>query len=82
MVAGEILGIDKKIINKKYKNLPVKSMKDINISGKEIIELLNVEPSKKISDILVDVRNAILNLELKNRKNEIKKYIIRKWKDG
>ena len=52
LVAGEILGIDKKIINKKYKNLPVKSMKDINISGKEIIELLNVEPSKKISDIL------------------------------
>lgn len=82
LVAGEILGIDKKIINKKYKSLPVKSMKDINISGKEIIEVLNIEPSKKVSDILVDVRNAILKLELKNKKGEIKKYIIRKWKDG
>ena len=57
-------------------------MKDVSISGKEVIEILGIEPPKKVSDILVDVRNAILNLELKNKKSEIKKFINRKWKDG
>ncbi len=75
-VAGEILGIDKKNINNSYKNMPIKSMKDIEISGKDVINILNIKPSKKVSEIVNDVKIQILNGKLKNKKNEIIKYII------
>lgn len=80
-VAGQILGVDLKLINRKYKNLPIKSMKDIDINGAEIMDLLNIEPSKKVSDIIKDIKVQILSGQIKNRKPEIKKYILRMWKD-
>ncbi|MBQ6841138.1 MAG: hypothetical protein IJO63_03385 [Bacilli bacterium] len=79
LVAGEILGISHQVVNKRYKVMPIKSMKDIDITGSEIIKLLNVEPGKLISDIITDVKIEILNVRLKNKKYEIKKYILRKW---
>ena len=81
LVAGEILNIDKTLINKMYKALPIKSMKDIDISGKDIMILLNIEPSKKISTIINDLKVKILNGNLKNKKSELKKYILRTYKD-
>lgn len=78
-VAGSILGISKKEINKIYKKMPIKSMKDLAISGKEIIDILKIVPGKLISEILNDVKNEVLNHRLKNNNAEIKKYIIRKW---
>lgn len=81
IVAGEILGISKQVISKKFKYLPIKSMKDIDITGSEIIKLLNIEPSKIVSDILVDVKVQILTGKLKNKKNDIKNHIVRKWKN-
>lgn len=80
-VAGEILGIDKETINKKFHKLPIKSMKDIDITGKEIMNILNIEPSKQISEIINNVKVQILSDKLKNHKNEIKKYIVGKWKN-
>ena len=81
LVAGDILNIGHGIVNQRYKGLPIKSMKDIDINGFEIIKLLNVEPGKLISDIMSDVKIQILNNTLKNRKHEIKKYILGKWKN-
>lgn len=81
LVAGEILNINHQTVNNRYKNLPIKSMKDIDISGSEIIKLLNIEPGKMISEIMSDIKIEILNKRLKNRKNEIKKHVIRKWKN-
>ena len=81
LVAGEILNIDKTLINKMYKELPIKSMKDIDITGKDIMILLNIEPSKKISTIINDLKVKILNGNLKNKKSELKKYILRTYKD-
>ena len=52
-------------INKIYKNLPIKSMKDIDITGKEVMTLLNLEPSKKVSEIINDVKIEILKKNLK-----------------
>ena len=75
-VAGEILGIDKLVINKLYKSMPIKSMKDIEITGKDIINILKIEPSKKVSEIINDIKIQILNGNLKNKKKEIIKYII------
>ena len=64
-----------------YKELPIKSMKDIDITGKDIMILLNIEPSKKISTIINDLKVKILNGNLKNKKSELKKYILRTYKD-
>lgn len=81
IVAGEVLNVDKTLINKMYKALPIKSMKDIDISGKDIITLLKIKPSKKISNIINDIKVKILNGELKNKKCDLKKYILRTYKD-
>lgn len=80
-VAADILKIDKKVLNKMYKNMPIHSMSDIDINGTEIITLLNLKPSKKISDIINDIKIQILNNQLKNKKSDIKSYIIKRWKD-
>ena len=58
-----------------------KSMKDIDITGKEVMTLLNLEPSKKVSEIINDVKIEILKKNLKNKKNEIKKYILGRYKN-
>ena len=42
-VAGEILNINKKTINKMYKELPIKVRKDLNITPDEIVKILNIE---------------------------------------
>ena len=81
LVAGDILGINRDIINHNFKKLPIKSMKDIDITGSEIIALLNIEPGKIVSEIFSDVKKEILNNNLNNRKSEIKKYIMEKWQD-
>lgn len=78
-VAGEILGIDKGTINKRYNKLPIKSMKDIEITGKDIMNILNIEPSKLISEIISDIKVQILSEKLKNHKADIKKYVLGKW---
>ena len=43
--------------------------------------LLNLEPSKKVSEIINDVKIEILKKNLKNKKNEIKKYILGRYKN-
>jgi len=81
LVAGEIMNINHQTVNRRYKNLPIKSMKDIDINGTGIIKMLNIEPGKVVSEIMSDVKCEILNLRLKNRKSEIKKYVCRKWRN-
>lgn len=78
-VAGQVLNISSQSINKLYKSLPIKSMKDIDINGSEIMALLNLSPSHKISDIIKDIKVQILCGKLKNKKSEIKKYIVGEW---
>ena len=56
-------------------------MKDIDITGKGVMTLLNLEPSKKVSEIINDVKIEILKKNLKNKKNEIKKYILGRYKN-
>lgn len=79
MVAGDILGVSHAMVNSIYKSMPIKSMAEIDIDGKEVINMLNIEPSKIVAEIINDVKNAILFEGLKNNKADIKKYIIGKW---
>lgn len=78
-VAGKILGFNSTKISKMYQNLPIKTIKDINITTEEILELLHIEPSEKIKRINDDLKNKILNNDLKNELIEIKKYLVKKW---
>ena len=77
-VAGSILGLKQQIISKKYNDLPINSLKDIQIETKEIIDLLKIKPSNKLKEIINDLKLKILNLELKNENKVIKDYLVGK----
>ena len=76
LVAGEIQNIDKKVINKMYNELPIHDKKEIVLTAKEIKEILNIEYSKTIGIILKNLEEQIINDKVKNKKTELKKYII------
>lgn len=75
MIAGEIKGINKKIMTENYNKLPITSKKDIVITGKDIINILDIEPSSKISKIFTDIEYDILYGKLNNDYDSIKEYI-------
>ena len=76
LVAADILGIDKRIIHKRMNKLPIKSLKDLQITSEEIMKLLNIPPSKEITTIKEELINLILDNKLKNHNNSLRKYII------
>jgi tRNA nucleotidyltransferase (CCA-adding enzyme) len=81
-IAGDILNINKVIISKLYKLMPIHDYADIDINGKDIIAILEITPSIKIKMITEDIKEAILNKKLKNNKKDITKYLINnkeKW---
>lgn len=78
LVSGEILNINKKIIHKLYNRLPIKNANDLEISSEEIMNILNIIPSKKISEIKEELINNILEYRLKNKNTELRKYLIKK----
>ena len=77
-VAGMVLNIDIKKINQMYKKMPIKDRTDIVINGSEIIKLLNIKPGKIISDIYSELITEILSGRLKNKKSDIKKYLLKR----
>ena len=79
-LAGDILNISDAYISELYKELPIYTSKDMDISGDEIIELLGIEPSGLIKDIFRDLENNILEGKINNNKEEIKNYILDNWR--
>ena len=73
-IGAEILNINKKIINKMYKELAIYDKSEINIKAEEINKILNINYDK-ISSIIKDIEKEIVNGNLKNKKGEIIKYI-------
>lgn len=78
LIAGMILNINPKKINRLYKKMPIKDRKDIDIKGNDIVNLLNIEPSKLINTIYEDLENKILSGKLKNEKEKIKEYLLQR----
>jgi len=74
-VAYQIKKEDPSILNNIYKNLPINSIKDINITANEISNILNKEPGSYIKDIYKDLEEKIINNTLENNKESIEKYI-------
>lgn len=77
-VAGMILNIEIKKINQMYKKMPIKDRSDIAITGNEIISILNISPGKIINDIFNELIREILKGRLKNKKGDIKKYLLKR----
>lgn len=80
IIAGEILGVSEAQISNVYKDMPIYTKNDINITGNDIMDLLHIKPGIKIKQILQDVELNILNGDIKNEEEEIKEYIIENWK--
>lgn len=75
-IAGEILNVNKKEINKMYRNLAIKDKKDIDIKPEEIIAILGENYTRKIRAIQNKLEQLIINGKLKNKKSEIIKYLL------
>lgn len=80
IIAGTILGYETSYISLIYKGMPIYSAKDIDITGDEIMSLLNIDASLKIKNIISDLEINILNNELINTKDEISKYLLENWR--
>ena len=80
-IVGEIKDIDKKIINQKYNDLPITNKKEIDISAKEICNLLNKKPNSFLKQIIEDLEYNILNKTIKNKKEVLQAYIQNKYKN-
>lgn len=82
MVAGNIMGIDKEYIVDLDKEVPIHSMKEIKVNGEDICNILEIEPGKVISEVLDEIKDAILKGVIDNDYDIIKDYLVvnkRKW---
>lgn len=80
-LAAEIKKIPKKIVTKKYNDLPIHSISDLDINGKDIMDILNKKSGSYIKDILKDLENKVLNKEIQNKYDSLKSYIVEKYVD-
>ena len=67
-------------VSEQYKELPIYSMKDIKITGDDIIKILGIEPGEKIKQILADIEINILDGTLINEYDILKTYINNNWR--
>lgn len=77
-IAGQIKGIPKKLITKKYNDLKIHSIKDLTISGKDIEKILNIS-GKEIGNILYEIEYLVLNKKIENDFETLKKYMVEKY---
>ncbi len=78
-IAAEILGINKNVIVRLERNLPIKSKKEINITTDEILKLLDKKPGNWISKLYEDLEVKIVTSKVKNNKEKIKEYILKNY---
>ena len=62
-------------------SLPILTRSNIEIKGNDVAEILNKEPGKYIKDIIEDIEKKILENKLNNNYEDLKKYIIKEYKD-
>ena len=79
-VAYQIEKVNITELNKIYKELPIHNLKELNITAKDIIDILNIEPDNYIKSIITDIEKKVVLGELPNNYNKIKDYIIKNYK--
>ena len=72
-VAGELLGIDKKMIAKAYQRLPIHSRRDLAITTPEIIAYLHVEAGPFLQGLYQELERKVLQREIPNKRNSLLK---------
>lgn len=77
-VSGIILKENVVDIIKKYNNMPIYDIKDIQINSYEIMNILKIKPSKKLKIVYNDLVSAILNGEILNEKSAINDYLLKR----
>ena len=78
-IAASIKGNDKRQLIHKYEDLPIKELKEIKITGDEIMELLDMKPGKYLKKIFDDLEKSILLGKLENNTDKIKEYLLNKY---
>lgn len=78
-IAGALKGIDKRQITNKYESLPITNIKDIDITSKEIMAILNKSGGKYLKNIYNDLTKLILNEQIENNKEVLKSYILQHY---
>lgn len=74
-IVAEIKDINKKTINQKYIDLPIKSRKEIDISTNDICDVLNKKHGPFLKDVFSNLENEILKNNLENKKEILLEYI-------
>ncbi|MBY8913708.1 CCA tRNA nucleotidyltransferase [Bacillus sp. YC2] len=67
-----------KEVQRLYQQLPIKSLRDLDISGADIMALRNRPAGKWVAEELRRIEEAVLAGKLSNRKNNIKEWL-RAW---
>lgn len=67
-------------LNEIYKVLPITNQNDIVLKAADIPKILDKEPGNYIKDIITDVEKNIVNSNLDNDYEKIKRYIIENYK--
>lgn len=75
-IVADIKGIDRKVITKKYNELPIKGRSDILIDGDEIMRLLGTKPGKYLRNIISNIEEEIVRGNLSNDKDALKEYVL------
>lgn len=75
-IVGDIKGIDRKVITNKYNQLPIKSLKDLGISSKDICTILKRQPGPFLKKVLLDLEQEVLLGKVHNNYEELKSLII------
>ncbi len=78
-ICADIKGLSKKEVAAKYRSLPIKERKEIQITGDQIMKILNKKPGEYIKQIYDDLEHSILLGNLDNTYESIEKYIIDKY---
>ncbi len=58
-----------------YEQLPIKSLRDLDISGADLMELRNRRAGKWVAEELRRIEEAVLAGKLPNRKHDIKEWL-------
>jgi len=84
-IVNMILGKNKDLreeISANYKNLPIKKTCDLKFKGQDVMELCKLDKVSEISIIVDKVKFAVLNRDLPNDYEILKKYVLNDLKKG
>ena len=79
-IVAKINGLKVEKISSIYENLTIYNKNEIKISGDEIAKILIQEKGKWLKEVIKDIEKRIVYKKLQNREENIREYIINKYK--